>query len=216
MTLYVIGITGNDLNRNRRMAAHLQTFLDQTYKEFYKTPNYRKYLQVFIENFSHSIEKTVSFITELAHNKKLNINKSALTEQLYLLGDGILWDEVMSAKLTEFQEVAKKRPTYDFYIIIPDIRTVHQLDVIKRFNCNVIFNFETVKPVDKTDHFTYKMANLKKSIFMGGEKTLENSYTEKDIWYHHNKPEHYMKEFAKQLVLTFNDERIYQNKKGVV
>ena len=36
MALYVIGITGNDVNRNRRLALHLQTFLDQTYKDFIK------------------------------------------------------------------------------------------------------------------------------------------------------------------------------------
>lgn len=213
MALYVIGITGNDVNRNRRLALHLQTFLDQTYKDFYKTPNYRKYLQVFVENFTHSVDKTATFILELAHNRKLNISKNVLTEQLMQLGNSVLWDEVMSAKLLEFQDIAKKKPAYDFYIIIPDIKTKNQMDILRRFTCNIIFNFETVKPVDKIDYITYNLSNFKKEFLLGTHaKNLEGLYTENDIWYHHNKPEHYMKEFAKGLVINLNNERIYNKK----
>lgn len=213
MALYVIGITGNDVNRNRRLATHLQSFLDQTYKEFYKTPNYRKYLQVFVENFTHSVDKTVTFILDLAHNRKLNVSKTVLTEQLMTLGHSALWDEVMAAKLLEFQEIAKKKPSYDFYIIVPDIKTEHQMSILRRFESDIIFNFETIKPVDKLDYIAYKLSNIKREFLMGVQaKHLEGLYTEKDIWYQHNKPEHYMKEFAKALIMDFNNERIYHNK----
>lgn len=213
MALYVIGITGNDINRNKRLGVHLQNFLDQSYKEFYKTPNYRKYLQVFIETFHHSLEKTVTFIQDISHHRKLNISKQVLTEQLNILGNGILWDEVLASKLLEFEDISKKRPTYDFYVIVPDIVTVHQLEVVRRFNADIIFNFESVKPVDKMDFWSYKMLNWKR-VFVKGSRSicLESCFGENDIWYHHNKPEHYMKEFAKALVTDFNNDRIYHNK----
>jgi hypothetical protein len=189
MTLYVVGITGNDLNRNRRLALHIQGFLDQTYKEFYKTPNYRKYLQVFVENLS----------------------KSVISESLNNI-EG-LWDSIFEAKLFEFVEISKKKPTYDFYIIVPDVKTANQLSLLRQFDSTIIFNFETIKPEDNIDYLSYKMLNIKRN-FLTGKQTcyLEYMYTKDDIWYCHNKPEHYMKEFAKALVNDFNHERIYHGK----
>lgn len=211
MTLYVVGITGNDLNRNRRLALHIQSFLDQTYKEFYKTPNYRKYLQVFVENFSNSLEKTTNFIMELGHNRKLNKSKAVISESLNNI-EG-LWDSIFEAKLFEFVEISKKKPTYDFYIIVPDVKTANQLSLLRQFDSTIIFNFETIKPEDNIDYLSYKMLNIKRN-FLTGKQTcyLEYMYTKDDIWYCHNKPEHYMKEFAKALVNDFNHERIYHGK----
>ena len=71
----------------------------------------------------------------------------------------------------------------------------------------------THKPEDNIDYLSYKMLNIKRN-FLTGKQTcyLEYMYTKDDLWYCHNKPEHYMKEFAKALVNDFNHERIYHGK----
>ena len=69
--------------------------------------------------------------------------------------------------------------------------------------------------MDKIDYITYNLSNFKKEFLLGTHaKNLEGLYTENDIWYHHNKPEHYMKEFAKRFGYNLNNERFITKTAG--
>ena len=129
-----------------------------------------------------------------------------------VVGNGKLWDSIMYSRLHDYLDQSKRKPNFDFYIIIPDVTTSEQIDALRQFDTTIIFNFESVVPMNRTDVFSYTLLNMKRN-FMDGKSFLENKYTVGDVWYHHNKPEHYMKEFCKELIIDLNNERIYKNRK---
>lgn len=212
MSFYIIAITGDDLNRSRRMATMIQTHLDFTYKELYKTPNYRKYIHISIESFASALDKTVMFIHEQSYNRKININKTKLYDELKALNGYNLWTDIMSAKIEEYKEISKKKPHYDYYLIVPDVSTKEQLNVLIEHNAEIIFNFNTPEPKTKSEIWAYKFKNIRSS-FSYGITHLEPFYN-KDIgiWYHNNKPEFYMKDFCLEYVKSLNNVRIFGNK----
>lgn len=212
MALYIIAITGNDVIRNRKMADYIQSCLDESYKQFYKTPNYRKYLTCVIDPFHSALDSTVMKIHDLSFRRKIGINKQTLYSQLKMLGDGVLWDNIMIAKLEEYKEAARKKPHYDFYVIIPDVTTENQVNALREYDTTFIFNFDTEAPATKYELFSYKMLNWKRKINTGVTH-LEYLYRVGiDLWYFNNKPDFYMKEYCANLVTTLNKTRIYQNK----
>lgn len=212
MALYIIAITGDDVIRNRKMADYIQAALDESYKQFYKTPNYRKYLSVLIDSYQSALDSTVMKIHELSYRRKIGITKNKLYTDLKGIGGGVLWDNIMSAKLEEYKEAAKKKPHYDYYVIIPDVMTEAQVNMLREYDTVMIFNFNTVRPETKMDIFSYKMLNWRRNLSVGS-KCLEYLFNKTtDRWYHNNKPDFYMKEYCKELVSDLNKIRIYQNK----
>lgn len=211
--LYIIGITGNDLLRNKRMAQYIQTSLDRTYKELYKTPNYRKYLNVVIDTFQTALDSTVMKIHELSFNRKININKQTLHKEMKLLGDSKLWDNIMVAKLEEYKDLAKKKLHFDFYVIIPDVVTESQLNILREYESTILFNFETEVPVTKYDFFAYKTLNFKRKL-VDQYNFLEHLYQPGNIWFMNNKPEHYLKTWCDEIVTTLNKKNVFNGHIG--
>lgn len=206
--LYIIGITGNDKIRNKIISEHLKTYLEIEYKALYKQPNYRKYINVEIDGFQSALDSSIMHIHELSFNKKLNINKEILYSEMRLVNDGLLWDNIMLAKLANYEDISKQKPNYDFYIIVPDVDTENQLNIIRDKGGLIIFNYETEAPSTKYDYIAYKFLNFKRKC-KGLKLGLEYLYLASDIWFLHNKPDYYIKTWCNNLVNVLVEKNIY-------
>lgn len=209
--LYIIGITGNDKIRNKKIADYLKTYLEIEYKELYKQPNYRKYIHVDIDSFQSALDSSIMHIHEISFNKKLNINKETLYSEMRSISKGMLWDNIMLAKLANHEDISKRKQNYDFYVIIPDISTEQQLNIIRNKGGMLIFNYETECPNTKYDYFAYKFLNFKRR-YNGIKTELEYLYHDNDIWFLHNKPDYYIKTWCSNFVSTILEKNIFGKK----
>lgn len=206
--LYIIGITGNNKIRNKQIADYLKTYLEIEYKELYKQPNHRKYINVVIDSYQSALDSTIMHMHDISFNKKININKETLYREMRSMGNGVLWDNIMLAKLANYEDMSNRKHNYDFYIIIPDINTENQLNIIRNKGSTIIFNYETEMPVTRYDYFAYRFLNFKRR-FKKLKTELEYLYNTNDIWFLHNKPDYYIKTWCSSQANVLVEKNIF-------